>query len=91
MSALLVKLFEFLFGCSHNRTTFPLTVRSSSVKPGQTYRGTYVACLDCGREFGYDWNHMRMESTPAWASSRNNTPSLVTNKWNTATSRGKAA
>jgi DNA-directed RNA polymerase subunit N (RpoN/RPB10) len=21
--------------------------------------GTYVACLDCGKEFAYDWNEMK--------------------------------
>jgi hypothetical protein len=23
--------------------------------------GTYVACLDCGQEFRYNWKEMRME------------------------------
>jgi hypothetical protein len=23
-------------------------------------RGTYVVCLDCGQEFGYDWQEMRI-------------------------------
>lgn len=22
--------------------------------------GTYVVCLDCGKEFAYDWNQMRV-------------------------------
>ncbi len=22
--------------------------------------GTYVVCLDCGKEFRYDWNEMRL-------------------------------
>jgi len=39
-----------LFGCSHRRTTFPLT----------SARRTYVACLDCGKEFAYDWAAMRV-------------------------------
>lgn len=38
-----------LFGCAHERTTFPLTL------PG---RPTYVVCLGCGREFAYDWQKM---------------------------------
>jgi hypothetical protein len=25
-------------------------------------RGDYIVCLDCGREFSYDWNAMRLES-----------------------------
>ena len=24
------------------------------------FRGAYVACLDCGREFRYDWAEMRI-------------------------------
>jgi hypothetical protein len=43
-----------LFGCFHRRTTFPLT---PSRKP--FHRGTYVVCLNCGKEFDYDWNEMR--------------------------------
>lgn len=23
-------------------------------------RGTYIVCLDCGREFGYNWADMRV-------------------------------
>jgi hypothetical protein len=40
-----------LFGCSHKRTTFPIT---------PTRGGTYVACLDCGKEFAYDWKTMQI-------------------------------
>lgn len=25
--------------------------------------GTYVVCLDCGKEFAYDWNAMRVGVT----------------------------
>jgi len=47
-----------LFGCAHKRTTFPLTPgRSAS---GTTRSGTYVACLDCGKEFAYDWKTMQV-------------------------------
>ena len=52
-----------LFGCSHQRTTFPLT---PSRKPAgyaissAARNGTYVACLDCGKEFNYNWNEMRV-------------------------------
>jgi hypothetical protein len=51
-------LGEFLFGCSHDRTTFPLTRRVA--RSGER-RQTYVACLDCGREFPYNWQEMRIE------------------------------
>jgi hypothetical protein len=26
--------------------------------------GTYVACLDCGREFPYDWQEMKVITSP---------------------------
>lgn len=55
-----------VFGCSHRRTTFPLT---PSRQPGVSYSAgtaatgtaaTYVACLDCGKEFEYDWKSMHL-------------------------------
>lgn len=50
-----------LFGCSHRRTTFPMTPgRKQQVSPGAVRHGTYVVCLDCGKEFGYDWGDMRV-------------------------------
>ena len=64
MSAWLMNLFELFFGCCHSRTTFPLTARSSPVKPAAACRATYVVCLDCGKEFNYDWSRMRMAPTP---------------------------
>jgi hypothetical protein len=52
-----------LFGCSHRNTTFPLTPNRKSVAfpaPSATRNGTYVVCLDCGKELSYDWNAMRV-------------------------------
>ncbi len=60
-------ILNLLFGCSHRRTTFPLTpTRKSSGHPlpRTTRLGTYVACLDCGKELAYDWDEMRV-SGPA--------------------------
>jgi hypothetical protein len=50
-----------LFGCSHKRTTFPLTPSRKSKRSG-TYSGTYVVCLKCGKEFDYNWQEMRIGS-----------------------------
>src|SRR5437899_6041311 len=54
-------LFEALFGCTHSRTTFPLTPlphsRKIEVLPSEPR--TYVACLECGKELPYDWQTMR--------------------------------
>ncbi len=46
-----------LFGCAHRRLTRPITPVS---KPGVPSGETYVVCLDCGKQFAYDWNHMRL-------------------------------
>lgn len=49
-------ILELLFGgCSHNRTTFPLTTGKRPEK-----KATYCVCLDCGRSFEYSWKEMRM-------------------------------
>jgi hypothetical protein len=50
-------LFDFLFGCRHKQITRPITpVR----KPGIRSEGTYVACLECGTQFSYDLDEMRV-------------------------------
>jgi len=46
-------ILERIFGCSHRSTSFPLTP-SRKVARGSNRHGIYVACLDCGKEFGYD-------------------------------------
>jgi len=60
---MLQSLVNTLFGCAHARTTFPMTParRSNSVAvQNAAHLGTYVVCLDCGREFAYDWQTMRV-------------------------------
>jgi hypothetical protein len=53
-------LLNALLGCSHKRTTFPLTEAHTARKR------TYVTCLDCGREFDYNWKQMKItEDVPA--------------------------
>jgi hypothetical protein len=54
----MVTIFDFLFGCWHRRMSFPVTSRRHSGAASQT--GTYVVCLACGKEFGYDWQKMRI-------------------------------
>ncbi len=57
----MASLLDVLFGCNHKNFSFPITKR-----PGQrasaaaSVTGTYVACLDCGKEFPYDWHEMKM-------------------------------
>jgi hypothetical protein len=50
-------LLNYLFGCCHDKTTFPLT---HTANLGNRQRTTYIACLNCGAEFVYDWKHMRV-------------------------------
>jgi hypothetical protein len=52
-------LLNVLFGCSHRRTTFPLTP-ARKVGKSNARNATYVVCLDCGKEFDYDWQEMRI-------------------------------
>ena len=51
-------LLNTFFRCSHRKTTFPLTPARKVVK--LSCNGTYVVCLDCGKEFDYDWQEMRI-------------------------------
>jgi len=58
---MLSKLIDAMFGCRHARYSFPITRRAGSVRGAVGQRaGTYVACLDCGREFRYDWQEMKI-------------------------------
>jgi hypothetical protein len=54
-------IVDLLFGCWHRNLSFPLSVKKSQPRSPSTWRtGTYVVCLDCGKEFAYDWHDMRI-------------------------------
>ncbi len=56
-----MSLFDKVFGCSHKRCSFPITVKQRRQRsPAASVTGTYVVCLDCGHEFPYDWEQMKM-------------------------------
>jgi hypothetical protein len=58
-----VKVFDMLFGCWHKRVSFPMTRKAAQLRSGHASpAGTYIVCLDCGKEFGYDWKQMRVLS-----------------------------
>ena len=58
---MLSRLMDTMFGCRHARYSFPITVRAGSRSNSSVKRnGTYVACLDCGKEFRYDWQEMKI-------------------------------
>src|SRR5215208_6278627 len=50
-------LLNLLFRCSHRRLTRPVT---PVTKGGQPHGETYVVCLECGKQFAYDFKAMRM-------------------------------
>jgi len=60
------KLYEVLFGCRHTRYSFPVTIRKGARRRPQAaaLTGTYVACLDCGKELPYDWREMKVITSP---------------------------
>lgn len=60
------RVMDFIFGCRHSRYSFPLTVKPGSRRTNSSARvGTYVVCLDCGREFNYDWQQMKFARAEA--------------------------
>lgn len=48
-----------LFGCSHEKTTFPITLKSADRAPNNFPR-TYIVCLNCGKELPYSWAEMKV-------------------------------
>ena len=73
---MIVQLFEAFFGCKHSHYSFPITVRPGSHRNSAALlTGTYVACLDCGREFPYDWHEMKLITS--LAQERNRLPPLA--------------
>lgn len=70
---LLWAMWDVFFGCRHRHYSFPISskiLKQRSMAPGAT--GSYVVCLDCGREFAYDWEQMKVVSAlrPAHAALR---------------------
>ena len=72
------KLFDAFFGCWHGNYSFPITTRSGSRRKSAaaSLTGTYVVCLDCGRELPYDWEDMKVIGSQA--DQRQYTQSLAT-------------
>jgi hypothetical protein len=57
---MLSRLLGGLFGCWHSRYSFPITVKKGLRSAAALPTGTYVVCLDCGKEFPYDWKAMKI-------------------------------
>jgi hypothetical protein len=69
---MIAKLVDAFFGCWHTRYSFPITIRSrsrNSSRPSAaaSLTGTYVVCLDCGKELPYDWQEMKVIGSPSEA------------------------
>ena len=72
---MMAKLVDAFFGCWHHRYSFPITIRPGSrpssqlsmsrPSPAALLTGTYVVCLDCGKELPYDWTEMKVIGPPS--------------------------
>jgi hypothetical protein len=51
------QVINFIFRCSHRRLTRPISARTN---PGSPLAEVYVVCLDCGKQFEYNWAEMRI-------------------------------
>ena len=60
---MLTNVLDMLFGCWHKRYSFPITAKKTiGTSRASGAKETYVVCLDCGKEFPYDWNKMKLLS-----------------------------
>ena len=50
------KMWNLIFGCHHRSTTRPIT----PVNRRDRSNYSYVACLECGKQFYYDTRNMTM-------------------------------
>lgn len=50
-------ILNLLFHCAHRHLTRPFTPRGEE---GVPHGATYVVCLDCTKQFAYDWQEMRI-------------------------------
>jgi hypothetical protein len=65
------RFLNALFGCWHSHYSFPQTVRPGTRRNrAAAVTGTYVVCLDCGKELPYDWQEMRVVSEVDGSSAR---------------------
>ena len=65
------RLVDAMFGCWHSHYSFPITIKAGARRGLPASRpGTYVVCLDCGKELPYDWQQMRVVSRSGRAAAR---------------------
>ncbi len=82
---MIFNIFDMLFGCWHKNYSFPITAKGSKRhSPAARVTGTYVVCLDCGKEFPYDWKEMKVLSpVPEESNAPALAPEPVAVKWQT--------
>jgi hypothetical protein len=69
----MLRFVTSLFGCAHHHCTFPITAKKPVAAPsddkapsdGKPSSSTYIVCLDCGKEFPYDWQKMKVVAASA--------------------------
>ena len=77
-------LLDMLFGCTHKNYSFPITAkRGERRSAAAAVTGTYVVCLECGKEFAYDWREMKVVSASAHASNERGVAEAVESFANT--------
>jgi hypothetical protein len=54
------RVLNAFFGCLHHRYSFPITIKKGKRSSAAFATGTYVVCLDCGKELPYDWKQMKI-------------------------------
>ena len=68
---MIARILDAFFGCRHSHYSFPITVRPGSRRStAASLTGTYVVCLECGKEFPYDWKEMKVITSTAETRSR---------------------
>jgi hypothetical protein len=68
---MIARILDAFFGCWHSHYSFPITVRPGSRRStAASLTGTYVVCLECGKEFPYDWKEMKVITSTAETRSR---------------------
>jgi hypothetical protein len=58
---MIANVMDMLFGCWHTNYSFPITAKGPR-RGAAAATGTYIVCLDCGKEFAYDWKTMKVVS-----------------------------
>jgi hypothetical protein len=59
------RVLDAIFGCTHSHYSFPITVKNGKRTRASFPTGTYVVCLDCGKEMAYDWKQMKIVRSSA--------------------------